>query len=93
MSKIECLENQANVPAVQEFDRKAFWLAFGEVAPKKTAQQKRAKQRTKFWKRFTKKLPDACAKISVRLLLVVLAVSALLVSGINPLRIIASKFI
>lgn len=88
MSKIECLENVGNDG---KLSRKEFWQAFGEVAPPKDPAVKAAKKRRKFWKRFVKKVPDACAKVSVRILIVVVVLSVLALCGINPVRLIVSK--
>lgn len=88
MSKIECLENAANGT---KLSRKEFWQAFGEAAPAKDPVLKAAKKRRKFWKRFMKKIPEACAKVSVRILIVVAVISVLALCGINPVRLIVSK--
>ena len=90
MQKIECLTKS---PEPTKLTRKEFWQAFGYEAPPKDKKQKAAEGRKKFAKRFKKKLPDACAKIVVRLAIVALVISVLVVSGINPVRLIASKFI
>jgi hypothetical protein len=87
--KIECLNNQPQAPKIK---RKEFWAAFGEVAPPKDKKLKAQKRREKFRKRFFKKVPDACAKVSVRLMLGVAVVSVLVVCGINPVRLFAHKF-
>lgn len=89
MQKVECLQNP---PKAQKIKRTKFWAAFGEVAPPKDKKHKAQKQRSKFFKRFKKKLPDACAKISVRVMLAVAAISLLVVCGINPVRLFAHKF-
>lgn len=77
-------------PDQPKVKRKEFWAAFGEQAPPKN---KGIKSRAKFRKRFAKKIPDACAKVSVRAVIVVVVIVALMASGYNPLRMIAAKMI
>jgi hypothetical protein len=90
MQKVECL---GNMPEPSKLSRKEFWEAFGEVAPPKDKKLKSAERRKKFAKRFKSKLPEACAKIVVRLAIVALVLSVLVCSGVNPIRFIVSKSI
>lgn len=94
MQKIECLESSEKGT---KLTRKEFWAAFGEVAPQKDpavkAAAKAAKKRSKFWKRFRAKVPEACAKTAVRFAIVAIAISVLVACGINPVRLLVSKFI
>lgn len=91
MRKIGCLENAPNQQTSIALTRQQFWAAFGEEAPSEPKVE--VKKKNKFWKRFCKKFPDACAKVAVRTLLVVAVFSVLYSAGLNPVRFLVSKFI